>query len=95
MALSQTAEQKSLMDLFTTRDKYIIPTYQRPYSWEYEECLKLYSDIIDAYGDRKDYFLGNIIISRSKRDANRPQVVDGQQRLLTLWLVFKALSGYL
>lgn len=92
MALSLTAEQKSLMDLFTTRDKYIIPTYQRPYSWEYEECLKLYSDIIDAYNDRKDYFLGNVIISRSKRDANRPQVVDGQQRLTTLWLVFKALS---
>lgn len=80
------------MDLFTTRDKYIIPPYQRPYSWEYEECLKLYSDIIDAYNSRTDYFLGNIIISRSMREANRPQVVDGQQRLLTLWLVFKALS---
>lgn len=92
MALSLTAEQKSLMALFTTRDKYIIPSYQRPYSWEYEECLKLYSDIIDAYNDRKDYFLGNVIISRSLRDANRPQVVDGQQRLLTLWLAFKALS---
>lgn len=92
MALSLTAEQKSLMDLFTTRDKYIIPTYQRPYSWEYEECLKLYSDVIDAYNSHSDYFLGNIIISRSKSDANRPQVVDGQQRLLTLWLVFKALS---
>lgn len=92
MALSLTAEQKSLMELFTTRDKYIIPSYQRPYSWEYEECLKLYSDIIDAYDGRKDYFLGNIIISRSMRDKIRPQVVDGQQRLLTLWLVFKTLS---
>ena len=92
MALSLTAEQKSLMTLFTTRDKYIIPTYQRPYSWEYEECLKLYSDIIDAYNSHNDYFLGNIIISRSMRDTNRPQVVDGQQRLLTLWLAFKALG---
>ena len=92
MALSLTAEQKSLMDLFTTRDKYIIPSYQRPYSWEYEECLKLYSDIIDAYDGKNDYFLGNIIISRSMSDSNRPQVVDGQQRLLTLWLVFKTLS---
>ena len=71
MALSLTAEQKSLMTLFTTRDKYIIPSYQRPYSWEYEHCLKMYSDIIDAYNGKNDYFLGNIIISRSNRDANR------------------------
>ena len=92
MALSLTAEQKSLMELFTTRDKYVIPSYQRPYSWEYEECLKLYSDIVDAYDGKKDYFLGNIIISRSMRDKIRPQIVDGQQRLLTLWLVFKTLS---
>lgn len=92
MALSLTAEQKSLMELFTTRDKYIIPSYQRPYSWEYEQCLKIYSDIIDAYSNKDDYFLGNIIISRSKRDANRPQIVDGQQRIITLWLAFKALS---
>lgn len=92
MALSLTAEQKSLMTLFTTRDKYIIPSYQRPYSWEYEHCLKMYSDIIDAYNGKNDYFLGNIIISRSNRDANRPQIVDGQQRIITLWLAFKALS---
>lgn len=92
MALSLTAEQKNLMDIFTTRDKYVIPSYQRPYSWEYEECLKLYSDIVDAYNGKNDYFLGNIIISRSLRNPNRPQVVDGQQRLLTLWLVFKTLS---
>lgn len=92
MALSLTAEQKSLMELFTTRDKYIIPSYQRPYSWEYEQCLKLYSDIIDAYDNKNDYFLGNVIISRSMRDAQRPQIVDGQQRILTLWIAFKALS---
>lgn len=92
MALSLTAEQKSLMTLFTTRDKYIIPSYQRPYSWEYEQCLTLYSDVIEAYNAGNDYFLGNIIISRSRRDANRPQIVDGQQRILTLWIVFKALS---
>lgn len=92
MALSLSAEQKSLMTLFTTRDKYIIPSYQRPYSWDYEQCLKLYSDIIDAFNADNDYFLGNIIISRSNRSADEPQIVDGQQRIITLWIIFKVLS---
>lgn len=92
MALSLTAEQKSLLTLFTTRDKFIIPSYQRPYSWEYEQCLKLYSDVIEAYQEKSDYFLGNIIVSRSKQDSDSPQIVDGQQRIITIWLAFKALS---
>lgn len=92
MALSLSAEQKCLNDIFAGNDLYVIPSYQRAYSWEYEQCIKLYSDLMDAFEDNRDYFLGNIIIARSKRNVHHPEVVDGQQRLISIWLIFKALS---
>lgn len=94
MALSLKAEQKNLIKLFETEDIYVIPAYQRPYSWEEEQCEQLYKDITSAFLNKEDYFLGNIIVARSK-DSNEefmPHVIDGQQRLLTLFLIAKILT---
>ena len=60
MALSLTAEQKSLSDILSKREQIIIPPYQRPYSWGIEECYQLYQDFLDAYNSDSDYFIGNI-----------------------------------
>lgn len=90
--ISLSAEQKSLSRLFTQREQYIIPDFQRPYSWELDQCRKLYDDLIEAYNSDKDYFLGNIIMAVGKKQESTPNVVDGQQRLISLWLMFKALS---
>lgn len=95
MALSLTAEQKCLLDIFSGKELYVIPSYQRSYSWEYEQCLKLYTDLMEAFEDDRDYFLGNVIIAKSKKKQHQPEVVDGQQRLLSLWIMFKALSALL
>lgn len=92
MALSLSAEQKSVDDIFFANDQYIIPNYQRPYSWGFEQCNQLYVDLLDAYHHKQDYFIGNIIIARSHEERKRPQVVDGQQRLMTIWLLLKVLS---
>lgn len=92
MALSLSAEQKSVDDIFFANDQYIIPNYQRPYSWGFEQSNQLYVDILDAYHNKQDYFIGNIIIARSQEERKRPQVVDGQQRLMTIWLLLKVLS---
>lgn len=92
MALSLTAEQKNLKNLFYNEDRYIIPEYQRPYTWNYDTCYQMYCDITEAYNLKIDYFLGNLIMARSSDDESMPQVVDGQQRLLTIWLWLKALS---
>lgn len=92
MALSLSAEQKSVDDIFYANDQYIIPNYQRPYSWGFEQCNQLYVDLLDAYHHKQDYFIGNIIIARSQEERKRPQVVDGQQRLMTIWLLLKVLS---
>lgn len=92
MALSLSAEQKSINDIFYTNIQYVIPDYQRSYSWGYDQCNQLYVDFVAAFQERRDYFLGNIIIAKSQDTRKKPQVVDGQQRLITLWLMLKVLS---
>lgn len=90
MALYLSAEQKNLKSLFANDDRFIIPSYQRPYSWTMEQCQQLFDDIMDAYNNQRDsYFLGNIVLAEDDND-DRPEVVDGQQRLITLWLFLKA-----
>lgn len=89
MALNLQASQQDLKGIFQTSDIFMIPSYQRPYSWEYDQCSQLFSDIINAFEDGQDFFLGNILMAKSPVEKNRPRVVDGQQRLLTIWLMFK------
>lgn len=92
MAISLTAEQRSLSRLFIQREQYIIPDYQRPYSWGQEQCSKLYDDINEAFNADIDYFIGNIILAVGEKSKDKPRVVDGQQRLISIWLIFKVLS---
>jgi len=96
MALSLTAEQQSIFDMFSGKNQYIIPAYQRAYSWGEIECKELLDDLKNAYfTNAKDgYFLGNIVIARSLEDRNRLEVIDGQQRITTLTLLMKVLSKF-
>ena len=94
MALSLTAEQKSLSDILSKREQIIIPPYQRPYSWGIEECYQLYQDFLDAYNSDSDYFIGNIILAVCENEKKSPRIIDGQQRIITIWLIFKVLSTF-
>lgn len=91
MALNLQASQQDLKGIFGTGDRFIIPSYQRPYSWEYDQCSQLFSDIVEAFEEGKEFFVGNILMAKSPVEKNRPRVVDGQQRLLTIWLMFKVM----
>jgi len=78
MSLSLNAEQKELLKIFKIEEQYVIPEYQHPYSWEYEQCFQLFKDIIDSfkpyddisqsYKPSEDYFIGNIIIAKSDKE---------------------------
>lgn len=72
--------------------KFIIPEYQRPYSWSVTNCDKLWQDITDFIdSDSKDrYFFGTIIINCQKDDTILG-LIDGQQRTTTFLLLMKAL----
>jgi len=92
MGLSLTAEQKKILSIFKIDEQYIIPEYQRPYSWEYEHCFQLYNDLMESFKSKEDYFIGNLIIAKSENDDYELDVIDGQQRLTTLFLMIKILS---
>jgi uncharacterized protein with ParB-like and HNH nuclease domain len=82
----------SIKELFGNADSlYKIPVYQRPYKWENEQIEQLWEDIIDAFdNEEENYFLGSIITAKP-RDNERSayvDVVDGQQRLTTLMIMF-------
>lgn len=91
MALSLSAEQKELLKIFKIEEQYVIPSYQRPYSWEYDQCFQLYNDLQSGFDLRQDYFIGNIIIAKAENNKETLEVVDGQQRLVTSLLLFKIL----
>jgi len=96
MALTLNAEQKSIYDIFSGENQYIIPPYQRAYSWTQTHCKALFEDIRKAfYSEEKEgYFLGNIVLAKSREERNKLEVIDGQQRLTTLILLIKVLLSF-
>ncbi|MGB3227087.1 MAG: DUF262 domain-containing HNH endonuclease family protein [Saprospiraceae bacterium] len=70
---------------------FVIPEYQRAYSWDITQCDKLWQDI-EAFIDSSasdPYFFGTIIVDCS--DPNKFNLIDGQQRTTTFLLLLKAL----
>lgn len=71
---------------------YIIPDYQREYIWKEKEVTKLLEDINDEIdgSTESEYFIGTILVSATK-EKNHYEVIDGQQRLTTFYLILCAL----
>jgi uncharacterized protein with ParB-like and HNH nuclease domain len=101
MEVKFTPEHKVVNDLFAREIKYIIPGYQRPYSWE---CLgksdrnnqinSMWDDLYGYFedGKKETYFFGSmVLIGNGNREY---QVVDGQQRLTSLVLLFAAFKCF-
>ena len=82
--------RRNIEQLFDQR--YLIPNYQRPYTWDTDQCDKLWDDIIFAFTDNPNsiYFLGTIVLIESENTPKIWEVVDGQQRLTTLLLLIRA-----
>ena len=71
-------------------NKYVIPLYQRNYAWGIDEIEQLLDDIYDAPVGR-DYFLGSLIVNYLVEE-DKFEVIDGQQRLTTLYLLLSYLD---
>jgi len=77
--------------------QYLIPLYQRTYSWEHEQCARLWSDIFNLHSThREGHFIGSIvrIDEDSAAGSTLAMIIDGQQRLTTLTLLIVALRDY-
>ena len=83
------ASEKNLNAVFSDDYLFEIPLYQRPYAWTIGQVDELLDDLLSAM-DRdatSPYFLGSIVLIKSESDS-RSAVVDGQQRLTTLSMLF-------
>lgn len=86
--------------LFSGKDKYYIPIYQRKYAWEEDEVKQLIMDIADyaklysnsPNNEKKNYYIGNLIVLYNSATA-RYEIIDGQQRLTTLYLILSAIKN--
>lgn len=88
--------------IFGKNRKYIIPIYQRPYSWTEDQITKLISDIFKSYhgydkiSKPEPMFIGTMQLSApryNKEELTEQDIVDGQQRLSTFLILLKVLKS--
>lgn len=71
---------------------YSVPNYQRDYSWTFDEISQLWEDLLAAYKNQSDYFVGTLVLNKEKDNGRHEEgqydIVDGQQRLATISIFF-------
>ncbi|PDW18904.1 DUF262 and DUF1524 domain-containing protein [Helicobacter pylori] len=94
------AGEATLLEFFeqNQNNQFVIPIYQRLYSWKKEQCEQLWDDIIKIGGNDKmnGHFIGSILyVLDGNTHSNNPLlIIDGQQRLTTITLLFIALRNH-
>lgn len=76
--------------IFSGGVHYVIPRYQRAYAWQDKEIVQLVDDIAD-FDSTGYYYIGSLVVSKVNGKDNTFEVVDGQQRLTTLFLLLNYL----
>lgn len=69
-------------------DGFFIPDYQRSYSWRNEQIRNLFDDIKK---EDKGYYIGNLLVTPHERESDMLDIIDGQQRLITVSLLLLAI----
>lgn len=90
MTYGLTAAEQPINKVFSGDYQFIVPNYQRPYSWEPEQALRLIDDLESALETGESalpYFLGSVVLVKDRNDRDA-DVIDGQQRLTTLTIIF-------
>ncbi len=102
MSYSINGAEKQLSKVFCKDYDFIIPPYQRPYSWEEEEAGELFDDLYEFFleqekipdSKREGYFLGSIVVVKEEKKS-QSEVIDGQQRLTTLTILMSAIVEFI
>ena len=90
------SQDVSLNELFY--DFYVVPSYQREYVWETEEVERLLQDINTEYSSNEpeadsEYFIGSIVVCVTQDSTF--ELIDGQQRMTTAFIILCAIRDYL
>lgn len=94
------ASSRNLLGLISEINiRFVVPVYQRPYSWDKEQCLQLWDDILACGRSHEEYhFTGSIVTIRDGSPSNEGVssllLIDGQQRITTFMLLLIALARY-
>jgi len=95
------AVDANLLELLKKCNQFVVPIYQRAYSWSESECKQLWDDVIRA-GTRNDlakHFTGSIVYIEKDQGTNTAAepdlIIDGQQRVTTVTLLLAALAQHL
>ena len=75
--------------LIRSGGKYIIPKFQRDYSWETEQWDDLWQDIDEMYLEKSEHYMGYLVLQTSNDDKNSI-IIDGQQRFTTITIIILA-----
>ncbi|TKJ93531.1 hypothetical protein PaeCFBP13512_03855 [Paenibacillus sp. CFBP13512] len=93
------ATQQTLETVLSATRKYIVPRFQREYSWTVDELGELWKDIIinikyeNNEFNATDYFIGSLVLVGTQ-DAQTLEIIDGQQRLTSITIFLSALVHY-
>lgn len=82
---------KSVSQLFASDARYSVPKYQRSFAWGPDEVEEFWEDLVSAVQRGGDYFLGTIVLH--KRHDGPQEIIDGQQRLTCVSMVFSAIRN--
>lgn len=77
---------------------FIIPPFQRNYSWDEEQCCELFDDILDSIKKEKNHYIGNIVYYVGENDRagfSEYILIDGQQRITSILLLLCAIRSRL
>ena len=89
-----TGKEYPLSKIFSADFEYHIPGYQRPYAWTEEETGILFDDLYEFFQTEAvdNYFLGSIVLIKDE-NKSYADVIDGQQRLTTLSILFSVMAN--
>lgn len=92
------ARKGNIYEILNGNKQFLIPVYQRYYSWEIEQCKRLWNDIVNMQKKRKmGHFVGSIVNIAEQAmptGVQKYMIIDGQQRITTLTLLLLALRDY-
>src|SRR5665647_162847 len=83
--------KRTVLGLFDSSQKsFVIPVYQRAYSWDKDQWKALLDDLKEQIQGSNTYFFGNILLETITEDIEY-EIIDGQQRLTTLTIFIRAI----
>lgn len=92
------ARKGNIYEILNGNKQFLIPVYQRFYSWDIEQCKRLWNDIVEMQKKCKvGHFVGSIVNIAEQAmptGVQKYMIIDGQQRMTTLTLLLLALRDY-